>query len=55
MLEMIKGFSFFNPEQFRNLSQIKTFPFQGFSNLLPQGQHFLLVFPVFSREELRDH
>ena len=37
MLEMIKDFSFFNPEQFRNLSQIKTFPFQGFSNLLPQS------------------
>jgi hypothetical protein len=37
MLEMIKGFSFFNPEQFRNLSQIKTLSFQGFSNLLPQS------------------
>jgi hypothetical protein len=35
MLEMIKGLSFFNPEHFRNLSQIKTFPFQGFSNLFP--------------------
>jgi hypothetical protein len=37
MLEMIKGFSFFNPEQFRNLSQIKAFPFQGLSNLLSQS------------------
>lgn len=37
VLEMIKGLSFFNPERFRNLSQIKTFPFQGFSNLLPQS------------------
>jgi len=37
MLEMIKDLSFFNPEQFRNLSQIKTFPFQDFSNLLPQS------------------
>ena len=45
MLEMIKGFSLFNPEQFRNLSQIKTFPFQDFSNLLPQSQH-LFYFKV---------
>jgi hypothetical protein len=37
MLEMIKRFSFLDPEQFRNLSQIKTFPFQGFSNPLPQS------------------
>ena len=37
MLEMIKGLSFFNPEHFRNLSQIKTFPFKGFSNLFPQS------------------
>jgi hypothetical protein len=37
MLKMIKGLSFFNPEHFRNLSQIKTFPFQGFSNLFPQS------------------
>jgi hypothetical protein len=43
MLEMIKDFSFFNPEQFRNLSQIKTFPFQDFSNLLSQSYHFLLA------------
>jgi len=35
MLEMIKDFSFFNPEQFRNLPQIKAFPFQGLSNFLP--------------------
>jgi len=37
VLEMIKGLSFFNPERFRNVSQIKTFPFQDFSNLLPQS------------------
>jgi hypothetical protein len=37
MLKMIEGFSFFNPEHFRNLSQIKTFPFKGFSNLFPQS------------------
>jgi hypothetical protein len=37
MLKMIKDFSFFNPEQFRNLLQIKTSLFQGFSNLLPQS------------------
>jgi hypothetical protein len=37
MLKMIKDFSFFNPEQFRNLLQIKTLLFQDFSNLLPQG------------------
>jgi hypothetical protein len=43
MLEMIKDFSFFDSEQFRNLSQIKTFPFQSFGNLLPQSQHFLRV------------
>ena len=37
MLKMIKVFSLFNPEQFRNLLQIKTVFSQDFSNLLPQG------------------
>jgi hypothetical protein len=37
MLKMIKDFSFSNPKQFRDLLQIKTFLFQDFSNLLPQG------------------
>ena len=37
MLKMVKNLSFFNPKQFRNLSQIKIFLFQGFGNLLPQG------------------
>jgi len=37
MDEMIKDFFFFDPEQFRNLSQIKSVSFQGFSNFFPQG------------------
>ena len=37
MTEMIKRFSFLDPEQFRNLSQIKTFLFQDLSNPLPQS------------------
>jgi len=41
MYEMIKDFFFFDPEQFRNLSQIKGVSFQGLSNFLPQGWHFI--------------
>jgi hypothetical protein len=37
MLKMIKDFSFFNPEPFRNFLQIETFFLQDFGNLLPQG------------------
>jgi len=37
MYEMIKDFSFFDAEQFRNLPQIKKVSFQGLSNSLPQG------------------
>jgi len=37
MVEMIKNFFFFDPEQLRNLAQVKRFSFQGFRNLLPQG------------------
>jgi len=37
MVEVIKNFFFFDPEQFRNLPQIKKVSFQGFGNLLPQG------------------
>jgi hypothetical protein len=37
MLEMVEGFSFFNLEQFRNLSQIEAFLLQSFSHPLPQS------------------
>jgi len=37
MHEMIEGVSFFDPEQLRNLPQIKRFFFQGFGNLFPQS------------------
>jgi hypothetical protein len=43
MLKMIEDFFFFDPEQFRNLECIKTFRFQSFGNLLPQGEHALLL------------
>ena len=43
MLKMIQNFSFFDPEQFRNLECIKTFRFQSFGNFLPQGEHALLL------------
>jgi len=37
MIEMIKSFFFFDPEQLRNLPQVKRISFQGFGNLLPQS------------------
>jgi hypothetical protein len=40
MLEMIKGFSLFNPEQFGYLSQVKAFSFQDLCNPFPQRRHF---------------
>ncbi len=39
MHEMIENFFFFDPEQFRNLSQVQKVFSQCLSNLLPQSGH----------------
>jgi hypothetical protein len=41
MLEMIKGVSLFNPEQFGDLSQVKALSFEGLCNFFPHCRHVL--------------
>jgi hypothetical protein len=47
MLQVIKDFLFFYTQTLRKLSQVKTFPFQGLSNSLPDGCRFLHSITLF--------